>query len=390
MSFITSNLSQSIIDYQTDHRQDFVDLLCDLVRIESPSLNPETQQPVLDLLDERFRQLGMKTVRAFGPRSGGHLLARATEKKGRPLQLLLGHCDTVWPLGTLEKMPLKVEKGWIHGPGVYDMKAGLAMIVFALQTLKSLGIEPALAPVALINSDEEVGSFESTSHIRRLARASRRAFVLEPSLGDEGKIKTARKGVGAFQVKVLGQAAHAGLEPDRGASAILELSYVIQQLFALSNPQTGTTVNVGMIDGGLRPNVVAPESQARVDVRVLSTEEGVRVEQAISQIKATTPGVEVSIKGRIGRPPLEATPRNRALWERAQTLGSTFGLELEEGTAGGASDGNTTSLFTATLDGLGAVGRGAHAADEAIDLERTLQRAALLTRLLLDGDLNHE
>lgn len=390
MSSTTSNLGQAILDYQAEHRQDFVDLICDLVRIESPSLLPKTQQPVLNLLEERFRRVGMKTRRTFGPRSGGHLLARPAELKGRPLQLMLGHCDTVWPLGTLEKMPLRVSDGWIHGPGVYDMKAGVAMVVFALETLKSLGVEPPLAPVMLVNSDEEVGSFESTAHIRRLARASSRAFVLEPSLGEEGQIKIARKGVGAFRVKVLGQAAHAGLEPDRGASAILELSYVIQKLFALSNPVTGTTVNVGMIDGGLRPNVIAPESEARVDVRVLTAEEGRRVEEAISKIEATTPGVKVEIKGRIGRPPLETTPRNERLWQRARELGSSLGLELEGGTAGGGSDGNTTSLFTATLDGLGAVGRGAHAVDEAIDIERTLQRAALLTRLLLEGDLADE
>ena len=184
-------------------------------------------------------------------------------------------------------------------------------------------------------------------------------------------------------------AAHAGLEPDRGASAILELSYVIQQLFALSDPTTGTTVNVGMIDGGLRPNVVAPESQARVDVRVPTAEEGRRVVEAISRIEATTPGVKVDITGRIGRPPLEMTARNEALWNRARELGGDLGLELQNGLAGGGSDGNTTSLYTATLDGLGAVGRGAHAADESIDLERTLQRAALLTLLLLDGDIGH-
>jgi glutamate carboxypeptidase len=269
------------------------------------------------------------------------------------------------------------------------MKAGLAMIMFALQTIRALELEPKLAPVVLINSDEEVGSFESTAHIRRLARAARRAFVLEPSLGEDGLLKTARKGVGAFQVKVVGQAAHAGLEPDRGASAILELSYVIQQLFALSDPKTGTTVNVGMIDGGLRPNVVAPESRARVDVRVLSAEEGRRVVEAISRIEATTPGVQVHITGRIGRPPLVMTPRNEALWSRARELGGELGLDLNNGVAGGGSDGNTTSLYCATLDGLGAVGRGAHAVDESVDLERTLQRVALLTLLLLEGDIEH-
>lgn len=388
MSTTASRLAGIVQAYQSEHRQDFVDLLFSLVAAESPSLNPEAQRPVLELLQERFEQLGLVTRRTYGPRSGGHLLAR-TPAKRRPFQLMLGHCDTVWPLDTLKTMPLVEKDGWIYGPGVYDMKAGLAMMVFALQTVRALGMEPELAPVVLVNSDEEVGSFESTAHIRRLARAARRAFVLEPSLGEDGLLKTARKGVGAFQVKIVGQAAHAGLEPDRGASAILELSYVIQQLFALSDPTTGTTVNVGMIDGGLRPNVVAPESQARVDVRVPTAEEGRRVVEAISRIEATTPGVKVDITGRIGRPPLEMTARNEALWNRARELGGDLGLELQNGLAGGGSDGNTTSLYTATLDGLGAVGRGAHAADESIDLERTLQRAALLTLLLLDGDIGH-
>lgn len=392
MSSTTSQLGDAVLRYQEEHRQDFIDLLCALVEIESPSLEPQRQQPVLKLLEEEFQALGMSTRRTYGPRSGGHLLARTPRKPGvqRPYQVMLGHCDTVWPMGTLQTMPLKLEDGWLSGPGVYDMKAGLTMMVFALQTIKALGLTPPVDPVVLINSDEEVGSFESTDHIKRLARACNRAFVLEPSLGSQGQIKIARKGVGAFQVKILGQAAHAGLEPDRGASAILELSYVIQQLFALSNLETGTTVNVGMIDGGLRPNVIAPESQARVDVRVLSSEEGRRVEEAISKIKATTPGVKVQITGRIGRPPMELTPRNRVLWDRAQELGRQIGLELEGGTAGGGSDGNTTSLFTATLDGLGAVGRGAHAVDEGIDIEKTLQRAALLTMLLMEEASAHE
>jgi glutamate carboxypeptidase len=388
MSTTASRLARSVQAYQSERGEDFVAFLSSLVVAESPSLEPQAQRPVLKLLQERFEQLGMVTRRTYGPRSGGHLLAR-TPAKRRPFQLLLGHCDTVWPLGTLETMPLVFKDGWVYGPGVYDMKAGLAMIMFALQTIRALELEPKLAPVVLINSDEEVGSFESTAHIRRLARAARRAFVLEPSLGEDGLLKTARKGVGAFQVKVVGQAAHAGLEPDRGASAILELSYVIQQLFALSDPKTGTTVNVGMIDGGLRPNVVAPESRARVDVRVLSAEEGRRVVEAISRIEATTPGVQVHITGRIGRPPLVMTPRNEALWSRARELGGELGLDLNNGVAGGGSDGNTTSLYCATLDGLGAVGRGAHAVDESVDLERTLQRVALLTLLLLEGDIEH-
>ncbi len=204
-----------------------------------------------------------------GRRSGGHLYARP-EWRGRrtPAQLLLGDCDTVWPLGTLAKMPVKVKDGVITGPGVYDIKGGLAQMVFALRALRDLGLNPPLTPVVFVYSDEEIGSRGSTRHIRRHARVAEKAFVMEPSLGPSGKLKTARKGVGRFSIVVEGEAAHAGLDPEGGASAILELSYLIQALFALNDPVHGTTVNVGTIDGGLSPNVVAPESRALVDVRV--------------------------------------------------------------------------------------------------------------------------
>jgi glutamate carboxypeptidase len=215
-----------------------------------------------------------------------------------------------------------------------------------------------------------------------LARQVERALVLEPSLGPSGKIKTARKGVGRFILTVKGRAAHAGLDPEAGASAILELSFLIQQLFALNDPDNGVTVNVGMIDGGLRPNVVAPNSTATVDVRVLHQDDVARVEEAIRSLRPSTPGVELEIQGRIGRLPLEHNERNRTLWKLALECGNSLGMELDEGTAGGGSDGNHTTLHTATLDGLGAVGDGAHAQHEYIDIEATLDRTALLALLL--------
>lgn len=378
----THQLGRQVSAYQKEHQESFVTTLTDLVKMETPSLHPEAQQPILDYLQERLERLEFRCRRLPGPRSGGHLVAFPTGGRGKG-QLLLGHCDTVWPFGTLEKMPVERRDGWLSGPGIYDMKSGVAQILFALETLQALNLEPRIPPVVFINSDEEVGSFESSRHIHRLAPRMERAFILEPSLGPTGKIKTARKGVGGFHVSVTGEAAHAGLEPDRGASAILELSYVIQKLFALNDADNGTTVNVGTIDGGLRPNVVAPESQARVDVRVLTARDAERVQAAIEAIEPTTPGVEVRITGRFGRPPLERTARNGALWEKAQKLAFELCLELEEGVAGGGSDGNTTSLYTATLDGLGAVGRGAHAVDEAIQIAPTLERTALLALLLM-------
>jgi glutamate carboxypeptidase len=240
-----------------------------------------------------------------------------------------------------------------------------------------------LTPIVFLNSDEEIGSRESTRHIRRLARVCERVFVLEPSLGPDGYLKTARKGIGRFTVTVHGRAAHAGLDPDAGASAILELSHVIQSLFALNDPERGITVNVGTIDGGLRPNVIAPKSTAVVDVRVRTHEDGERISAAIHSLQPATPGVQLETEGAIGRPALEPTPRNQALWRLARNYATELDLDLQQGIAGGGSDGNTTSQFTATLDGLGPVGDGAHAAHEHLYVARTLERTALLTMLLL-------
>jgi glutamate carboxypeptidase len=301
----------------------------------------------------------------------------------QPKQLLLGHVDTVWPHGTLETMPVESKDGCLHGPGVYDMKGGLVQAVFALSALRELGLQPAVTPVFFMNSDEEIGSRESAHHIVRLAKIVDRAMIMEPSLGPSGQLKTTRKGVGRFIVQVRGKAAHAGLNPEKGISAILELSHVVQALFALNDPERGITVNVGTIDGGMRPNVVAPQSRAEVDVRVRTHEDAAMIEKAIHSLEPSVPGTELQIEGRIGRPPLEATPRNRRLWNRAQEAAGSLGIELDEGAAGGGSDGNWTSLYTATLDGLGAVGDGAHAVIEHVVEEKMPERAALLACLIL-------
>jgi glutamate carboxypeptidase len=286
-------------------------------------------------------------------------------------------------------MPFRVDGNIISGPGVYDMKGGLTQIVFAIETINHFGIQPMVQPIVFANSDEEIGSRESTRHISRLARNMNRVFVLEPSLGPNGHLKTTRKGVGRFTVKIRGKAAHAGLDPGKGASAILELSHVVQSLFALNDPDGGVTVNVGTIDGGLRPNVVAPQSTAVVDVRVRSKEDAEHVERGILGLKPTVEGTELEIDGGIGRPALEATPRNRQLWHLAKQFSNEINLNLQEGLAGGGSDGNTTSMYTATLDGLGPVGDGAHAPHEFIYLEETLARTALLVLLLLAPPLEH-
>ncbi len=375
--------AQVLLDALVQQRGAMLQLLERLTLIESPSSDASTQLPVQRVISDQLQALGYRTRPLSGRSTGGALFASPAQRtRGQPVQLLLGHYDTVWPVGTLRDMPFQVDGNIVRGPGVFDMKGGIVQIVFALQTLAALGSAPAVTPVILLNSDEEIGSRESTRHIKRLARIANRALVMEPSMGPEGTIKTTRKGVGRFTVRARGKAAHAGLDPESGASAILELSHVIQKLFGLNDPQQGVSVNVGTIDGGIRPNVIAPESTAVIDVRVQSQADAERVSAEISAIRPQTPGVELEIDGFIGRPPLEPTPANQALWQLATGLGRELGLSLEEGLAGGGSDGSTASQYTATLDGLGPVGDGAHARHEHLLIDRTIERTALLAMLI--------
>lgn len=361
-----------------------VEFLLELVRRESPSDVPESQGAVQEFMGSALEDLGFWVSKVPGKKTGGHLYARPRKRtRGRPAQLLLGHSDTVWPLGTLETMPAEAADGKLKGPGSFDMKAGLTQMVFALRILRRVALEPALTPVVLVNSDEEIGSPESGKVIRLLARRVNRVFIPEPGAGPEGALKTGRKGVSRFTFRIFGRAAHAGLDPEGGASAILELSHVIQSLHALTDLERGISVNVGIVAGGIRPNVIAPEAEAEVDVRFLAGSDGAEVEEKIRALKPMVPGVSWDVEGGVLIPPLERTPRNRALWEAARRAGEELGLNLQETVAGGGSDGNTTSQFTATLDGLGAVGDGAHAPHEFLFVDRQVERCALLARLLL-------
>jgi len=355
----------------------------ELAAIESPSTDPDAQRPILDLLSRHLGDVGYRLRRIPGTARGGALLAVPPRRAGGPIQLLIGHCDTVWPRGTLRDMPLRRVENRLLGPGVFDMKGGLAHIVVALRVLAELDLVPVVAPVVFVNSDEEVGSPESTRQVRRLARAACRVLVMEPALGPEGKLKTVRKGTGKFSIRVFGVSAHAGLDPEKGASAIQELAHVIQSLHALTDPERGIVVNVGEIRGGLRSNVVAAEAGAEVDVRINSSEEGRWVEERIRAIEPIVPGCRIEIRGQIDRPPLEPTVRNRSLWAQARAVAAELGMTIDEGKAGGASDGNTASRFAPTLDGLGAVGDGAHAVHEFLDIDRSLERCALLAGLIL-------
>ena len=358
-----------------------------LVRIETPSLEPEAQQPALDMLERALLDLDLACRRFRGRKSGGTLLARWPGVATAPIQLLIGHCDTVWPFGTLDTMPLHRDGTLLHGPGIFDMKAGLTHSIFALRILRELGHDPAVRPVVLINSDEEVGTQDTFRAISQLARRADRAFVTEPSLAPDGRLKTARKGVAQYKVTAHGRSAHAGLNPEEGVSAILELSYVVQQLHGLNDPSRGVTVNVGTIDGGMRPNVVAPTSTAYVDVRVPTHDDAERIRQAFRDLKPTQEGVRLEMDVREGRPPMEFTAGGQWLWGAASELAAAMGFELGHGMAGGGSDGNITNQYTPTLDGLGAVGDGAHSPNEHIDLAHMAPRIALLAGLLLQPEL---
>ncbi len=366
---------------------EMVELLRTLAEAESPTGDHEGLRGALAMVSSRLDALGFESrLLPLGP-AGDCLLAysepSAAAAGGAVAdQLLIGHIDTVWPRGTLERMPVRIEGERLHGPGTYDMKGGLVQAIFALEAIERFGLE-LTAPVSFfINPDEEVGSPDSRERLLPLAAEARHALVLEPSYGPSGKLKTARKGIGRFTITIHGRASHAGIEPERGASAILEASHLIQSLFALNDRERGITVNVGTIDGGMSTNVIAPEATAKVEVRVLTGADAEELEAGVKGLEPSDPTIELRIEGGFDRPPLEHTPRNRDLWKRAQGVAGELKIPLEEATVGGASDGNLTSGLTATLDGLGAVGDGAHADHEHVLIESMHERAALLAGLL--------
>ena len=377
-------VADRILAYAREQEPLLISLLGDFVEAESPSSHPSVHRQARHIFMAALSELGFHVIETGAPGNPRHVYARPAERERHPIsQLILGHYDTVWPIGTIAERPFEVDGNIIRGPGVFDMKGGLVQLVIALRALRDLGLRPSVLPVVFVNADEEIGSRSSTRFIRLLAQHATRVFVLEPALGEDGTLKTERKGIGRFTITAYGKAAHAGLDPEAGASAILELSHVIQKLFALNDPDKGVTINVGTVDGGVQPNVVAPHASAVVDVRVPTIADGDSVEKTIHGMQPEVPGVRLRIEGAIGRPSMESTPRNRALWDEACVAGAKLGLELSQARVGGGSDGNTTSQYTATLDGLGPVGHGAHAKHEFLYIDKTLERAALLAMLLL-------
>ncbi len=380
-------------DFLHSRAGEMVRLLVELVECESPSDDAQAAARVMRILTRELVASDFRVhLVARNDGGGGQLLALPRRRtRSQPVQMLLGHCDTVWPLGTLASMPVRIEDGKLHGPGVYDMKGGLVQMLYAIDALRASDVEPPVTPFIFINCDEEIGSPASADRIRRLARRCDRVLVAEPSLGLDGRLKTARKGVTRYSVRVVGRAAHAGLNPEEGVSAVLEMSHVIQKLCALNDPDAGVTVNVGTVAGGTRANVVAQEVVAVVDVRALKLEDMHAVERAIRSIAPTLAGAQIIVEGggASGRPPMERTPGNRELWRRAQHAATELGFTLDEAIAGGGSDGSFTSRLAPTIDGLGPVGGGAHAAHEFVFVDQLPLRAALLAMLIAGPPIVH-
>lgn len=379
-----TELGRDLHAFISKHKGEFLKLLQSLVEEETPSNNPSSFKELLNTIRRKFEALQFDVDHRKGENTAGQLLCRPKDfDRKSASQLILGHCDTVWNIGTLKDMPFSVDDNEASGPGIFDMKAGICMMIFAMRAIRELGKSPEVQPVFLITTDEEIGSHESKYLIIEQAKIAERTFVLEPSLGTEGKIKTERKGIGHFEINIKGIPSHAGLDPEKGSSAIVGLSNIVQQLITLNDPANGISVNVGTIEGGERANVIAAKSKAVVDVRVPTKEAGVLITEKIYNLNPNLSGIEIVVTGEIGRPPLEKGKANQKLWEITQSLGKDLNLNLQEGKSGGGSDGNFTNLYSPTIDGLGAVGEGAHAYHEKIFIKETLNRAALLTLLLM-------
>lgn len=360
-----------------------VALLRRLVTTESPTGNEAANLAVADILESALIRAGGRVRRLPSPRLGTHLIARFSGRQNgelRPL-LVVGHMDTVHPLGTLERYPFAVADGRIQGPGVYDMKSGVAISIFALQLLAERGAGPRSDLSFLVTCDEEWGSPTSRERIEAEARASRAALVVEPSVPGGG-VKSRRKGVSAYVLSVAGKPAHAGIEPEAGASAVHEIARQICRIYDLADASAETTVSVGVISGGTTENVVAAAAKCTIDVRFWTLEEARRIDAALRESRPFDKRCKLTLDGGINRGALEKTPASNRLLDRARSLARRLGFELGEGKTGGGSDGNLTSAAGCpTLDGLGPDGGGAHTLNEHILLSEVPRRLALMAAL---------
>jgi glutamate carboxypeptidase len=372
------------LGYFQERKEQIVQTIRQLVETESPSDNKAAVDRMGSLLAGRFEALGghakFHRVQDFGD----HLQVDFAGASGGKPVLLLGHLDTVYPIGTLTTMPCRVADGRLWGPGSFDMKSGIAFMLHAIEALRAWHEDMLPRPVTiLLVSDEEVGSDTSRLITENLARKSAAVLVLEPSHGPKGAAKTARKGIGEYILKVTGKAAHSGLDFEKGQSAILELSRQIIAISKLIDLKGGLTLNVGTVQGGTRVNVIPAEASAVLDVRVARKQDASGIDRKLRSLKPFNRKCKLEITGGMNRPPMERTPTVAALYKKAAAIAKQLGWKLEEASVGGGSDGNfTAGLGIPTLDGLGGVGEGAHATHESILISELPRRTALLAELI--------
>ncbi|HKT10314.1 MAG TPA: M20 family metallopeptidase [Terriglobia bacterium] len=362
-------------------------LLREAVETESPTYSPADIDRMARVFAREFRRHHGKASLLENSKTGAAVVAgfwagegkRGTPKQKKPI-LLIGHHDTVWSKGTIARMPFRIQRGRAYGPGVLDMKSGIVLVIAAFRALQSLGVEPGSPVRVFLNPEEETGSEAFRREIEREAKGSRAVLVLEPAA--DGALKTARKGVGEFRLTVHGRSAHAGINPAAGVNAIGELARQILKIEKLAEPRRGLTLNVGVIEGGTRSNVVPEIARARVDVRIPRSSDQARIEQKIFALKPVHPQAHLKIEGGINRPPMERKMA-AGLFAKARALASQLGFEVKDAATGGGSDGNfSAALGIPTLDGLGGVGDGAHALHEHVIIRELPRRAALLAALL--------
>lgn len=373
-----------ILAHVRSRQSAIIALIRQLVECESPTSEPAAVNRAVEFIAD-FAAPFARSRTFPGGKFGKHLVCEiqlpGRRKSGQALAL--AHADTVWPLGTLRQMPFRQAEGRIWGPGALDMKAGIAFFLFAAQALRELDIPSPQKIVLQVNSDEEMGSESSRALTEKNAARSHAVLVLEPGTGLAGKLKTARKGVGDFTVKVRGKASHAGVDFEAGASAILELARQLDHIAGFVDLKRGITVNPGTISGGTRSNVVAAEAEAEVDIRIARLKDAAALERKFRALRPIDKRCSIEVTGGLNRPPMERTAGIVRLFGIARQLARELGVEIEESLTGGGSDGNfTAALGIPTLDGLGAVGEGAHAVNESILVDRIADRTALLAKLL--------
>jgi glutamate carboxypeptidase len=374
-----------LLDYCRTTHKEMLACLEEAVKIESPTHSKPHVDHLARFFAARFREQGGKIRLLRHPSAGSTVCAefwgrRGTKRVAKPI-LLLGHLDTVWDVGTLRRMPFRVSGGRAYGPGILDMKSGIVCGLWAVRALRAVGIEPKCPVRFLLNSDEEASSVAFRKELLREARQARAVLVVEPA-ATGGALKTARKGVGEFRLTVHGRAAHAGINPAAGVNAIEELARQILRVETFAEPRRGLTLTVGIIEGGTRPNVVPARASARIDVRIPRRQDGAIIERRMRGLKPIDSRARLEVDGGINRPPLERAMA-RELFLLARKLGRRMGMEVQEASTGGGSDGNfTAALGVPTLDGLGGVGDGAHALHEHVIIRELPRRAALIAALI--------